>query len=1018
MNIQPLQNSRLIICRRRGKSLPRHEVMHRRWFLCLTMLALLAVLIVSLAIAKPALALDGVYHNPYGAEDLYNPDAGSKTERFPHDPSPNNPVYIKASTWPIEPGQRVWLTWSKNGETKDQTINAAWKYNDGNNSYWEVAMGKFDQGDSISYTVHADINGTNQTSSGPFSFKATSWSWSNVTNVTGYTDNGDSVDITTGDSAGSFKPKLRFAFPTLDSFRLQLAPSGNGVTSSGSRSYTVSDSPDTLTISTSALVLKIQKSPYRLSVYKGDGTTLIAQEYDPAKFRNLGWFSDGSSTITRIEEHYLTPGGERFSGFGERYDFLDQSKHDVNNYVYNQYRNQGGTGRTYLSVPFFLNSGGYGIYLPSTYYSIFNIGTYRGDMAGFTVNTGGQPNSILDYYFFTGTPKNILNHYTGITTHPQLPPKWAFGLWMSANEWNTQDKVTDAMDKASANNIPATVVVLEQWSDEATFYIWHGAQYNAKPGSQKHSYADFKFNDSRWKDPKAMVDDAHSRGYKVILWQIPVFKQDFDQNPQTAPPQHINDRDYAAAQHYVVDDGSGKPYRIPAGWFGNSMVPDFTNPAATAWWMSKRDYLMDEVGIDGFKTDGSESIFGRYLTFADGRKGDEMHNAYPLSYTGVYNAYIHSKKNGNGAIFARAGTSGAQSNAIYWAGDQESTFAGFQEALRAGLSAGQSGIPFWTWDLAGFTGDLPSAELYLRATAMSTFAPVMQFHSENSNSDARAARTPWNIQDRTGNSNVIPIFRKFANVRMNLLPYIYTEAKRSADTGVPMMRAMSMEFPNDTTMVGLEQQYMFGEQLLVAPVITEGMMTKDVFVPEGEWYDFWNSGRFSGPGTKNYGTPWPWDSIPVYVRPGAIIPLNLNADYELGGNISNSVTNYPNLVFRIYPEGSSAYDYYDDAPGLTRTIQVTAAWDRHQVSITVPALTTAATLQVIATKPTRVTSDGTVSSPFDSLTALKAASAGWYWDPGLQATLIKLPANAVTRTVILDGVNKAAYEAEFADRVN
>lgn len=156
-------------------------------------------------------------------------------------------------------------------------------------------------------------------------------------------------------------------------------------------------------------------------------------------------------------------------------------------------------------------------------------------MAGFTVNTSGALNSTMDYYFFSGTPKNILDRYTSVSGRPQLPPKWAFGLWMSANEWNTQTEVTNEMNNAASYTIPATVLVLEQWADEATFYIGHGAQYTAKAGSQKFAYTDFTFpKGGEWSDPKAMVTDAHSRGYKLILWQIPVFKQNFDTNPATA----------------------------------------------------------------------------------------------------------------------------------------------------------------------------------------------------------------------------------------------------------------------------------------------------------------------------------------------------------------------------------------------------------------------------------------------------------------------------------------------------
>jgi alpha-glucosidase (family GH31 glycosyl hydrolase) len=847
--------------------------------------ALPIVLILALLIAlipaqgAKAAGLDGVWHNPYGADELY---ATQSTERSPRDPIAGQAVTVKATTWPIASGQSVWATWTKNGVAQTP-IGASWDYNSGNNTYWQINFGSFSRGDLIVYTVNADVNGGGNKTSGPFTFATTSWS--NVTNVASYVNNTTSVDITTGDSAGSFTPKIRFVFPRLDGFNVQIAPKGIGLNLTGLSTYTVTDLGSTLRIATSSLVLSIQKSPYRLSVYKGDGTTLITQQYNPATFRNIGWLSDGSTTVTKIEDHYLTPTTERFDGFGERYNTLNHRGSDVENYVYNQYQDQGTTKRTYFSVPFFSNSAGYGIHVPSTRYSIFNIATSLTDMAGFTVDTGGSVNSTLSYSFYSGNQADVVNDYTADTGRPLLPPKWSFGLWMSANEWDTQAEVTTELAAVTSSGIPHSALVLEQWSDEATFYLWKGATYTPTSGSGALSYSDLTFpGGGPWTNPAAMVTSAHNQGIKVILWQIPVFKENFTSNPSTAPQQHINDKAYAAAQSYLVEDGTGTPYRIPTGqWFGDSTIPDFTNSTGTAWWMSKRAYLFDSVGIDGFKTDGSEAVFGRNLAFDDGRKGDEMHNAYPNSYTSVYKNYVNAETGGTGALFSRAGTSGGQANSIFWAGDQASTFAAFRDAMRAGQSAGQSGIPFWAWDLAGFTGSFPTAELYLRSAAQATFSPVMQYHSESSAPSPSQARTPWNVQSRTGNTNVVPYFKTFANVRMNLIPYLYTEADKAATTGAPIMQAMSYAFPGDSTAAGYEQQYMFGPQLLVAPLTTEGQTTKTIYLPAGEWYDFWNGGRAIGAGTKDYYAGL--ETIPVFAKAGAVIPLNLNANYEVGGTI-------------------------------------------------------------------------------------------------------------------------------------
>lgn len=958
--------------------------------------ALLVSMLVMVGPADPAVALGGVFHDPYGIDDLYATDA---TERAPRDPISGDTVNLDVTTWPIEAGQAVWITWTKNAVAQSD-IGASWDYNSGNNTYWNIDMGSFVRGDDITYTVHANVSGTGEQTIGPFSFTVTSWS--NVTNVASYVDNGLTVDVTTGDSAGDFTPKIRFAFPTTDSFRVQIAPDGTGLDIAGSASYTVTNSTDTLEMATTGLVLKLQKTPYRLSVYEGDGTTLITQQYDPTSFRNIGWLSDGSSTVTKIEDHLLTPTGERFEGFGERYDTLDQRGEDVNNYVYNQYRNQGANKRTYLSVPFFTNSAGYGIYIPSTYYSIFNIGTHNTDMAGFTVDTDGSLDSTLDYYFYAGNPTEVLDAYTTTTTRPQLPPKWAFGLWASANEWNTQTEVEDELANFTSYDIPHSALVLEQWADEATFYVWHGATYTATAGSGSLALSDLTFpGGTAWSDPADMVATAHAQDVKVLLWQIPVFKENFDSNPATEPQQHTNDKAYAVTQGYVVEDGSGSPYSIPTGqWFGDSMIPDFTSTAATNWWMSKRDYLFNDVGIDGFKTDGSEIIFGRNVTFSDGRTGDEMHNEYPNEYTDAYNDYVATETSGDGTIFSRAGTSGAQGNSIFWAGDQESTFGAFQEAIRAGLSAGQSGVPFWSWDMAGFTGTFPTAELYLRSAAMSTFSPVMQYHSEASNPGTSEARTPWNVQTRTGDTSVVPIFRKFANVRMNLIPYIYTEATRSSETGIALMRAMASEFPDDSSAAALDQQYMFGEQLLVAPVAVASATTKSVYIPDGRWVNFWTGDTVDGPTTVTDTVAL--DTIAVYARPGAIVPLNLNADYQLGGSISNDVDNYTNLVFRIFPDGSSSYDYYDDVSSLDRTISSSENATTHDVTVTMPALTTTSTLQVIGPRRENVTLGGVDMTQYTSISALKLATSGWYHNDVEQVTYVKLASSGSSRSIVLE----------------
>ncbi|GAF91306.1 unnamed protein product, partial [marine sediment metagenome] len=260
---------------------------------------------------------------------------------------------------------------------------------------------------------------------------------------------------------------------------------------------------------------------------------------------------------------------------------------------------------------------------------------------------------------------------------------------------------------------------------------------------------------------------------------------------------------------------------------------DFTNPEACNWWFGKRRYLLEDLGFDGFKTDGGEVIFGDGIKFYNGSTGMEMHNSFPNLYVKSYHDFVKKHK-GRGLTFSRSGYAGAQNSPIHWAGDERSTWDAFKVSLNAGLSAGISGIPFWSWDLAGFHGDIPTAELYIRSAQMAALCPVMQYHAETKG-EFNQDRTPWNIADRTCEPRVMKIYKKYADLRMNILPYIYNEAAFCSQTGIPLMRAMFIEYPDDSNCRHICDQYMLGGSLLVAPVTDQGSRKRELYLPKGNW---------------------------------------------------------------------------------------------------------------------------------------------------------------------------------------
>ncbi|WP_205600796.1 TIM-barrel domain-containing protein [Gracilibacillus sp. YIM 98692] len=946
-------------------------------------------------------ALDGVYHDPYGIDGLYDV---KPTERSPRDPVAGEEVSINVTTWPVEPGQATWVTWTKNG-VEQPVVNGDFKYNEGNNTYWEINLGTFSQGDKIEYTVHADKDGTNEKTIGSFNFTVTDWE--KLTSIDSYTNEGDHVTFVGSSTNDSFSPEMSLSFSADDVFRVQMSPNGMGIFESGLKNYNVSENSSEVVVSTPKLQVKIQKDPYKMSVYESDGETVIAEEYDPSENRTAGWLTDGESSINKVENNFYTPVNEEFFGFGERYNQIGKRGTEVDTYVYNQYRNQ--DQRTYLAVPFFLNTNGYGVLMNSTYYSKFKLATEKNDMYSFTTNTGGDETSMMDYYFIHGSDlSDVISNYTDITAKPEMLPKWAFGLWMSANEWDRQSEVDNAVAQANNYDIPATAMVLEQWSDEHTFYAFNDAQYTPVSGDQSLDYEDYTFG-GKWPDPKAMVDNAHNNNIKVLMWQIPVLKY-----TDYAYEQKDNDETYMIDQGYAVENKDGSPYRLPEDkWFGNSLLLDFTNQQATDWWMSKRAYLFDGIGVDGFKTDGGEMVWGRDVTFSNGKTGDEMRNQYPNEYVRAYDEFAKSKQS-DAITFSRAGTTGAQKHGIYWAGDQTSTFSAFRDAIRAGLSANASGIPFWSWDLAGFTGEFPSAELYKRSTTMSAFSPIMQFHSEKADPDVSEERSPWNVADRTGDSSVIDTFRKYTNVRMNLLPYIYSEAKESSDQGVPLMNSLAIEYPEDSNTHDISTQYMFGDNLLVSPIVEEGGTSRDLYLPEGEWIDFFYGAQRPGNQTISYNAGV--DDIPVFVKNGSILPMNFNESYELGGTIGNELDSYTNLTFRIYPKNKTSYDWNDDIGGSAKEIIADENYDQGEVTVEVPITNTETTLQVFTSKPNTVTNNGTSLSEQSSLSNLVSSTSGWFYDTEQKLAYIKLDQNTSNQTVILSGVQKTGYEAEFAQQ--
>lgn len=581
---------------------------------------------------------------------------------------------------------------------------------------------------------------------------------------------------------------------------------------------------------------------------------------------------DDGGRLRRVRFALPLAPGERVAGFGERFDALDHRGQTLDAVVFEQYKSQGAERKTYLPMPFahVVGGRGWGFHVRTTRRSWFDVGATQGDRLWIeaeidSASTASDP--VIEVAGYSGSPHEVLDGFLAEVGRPEALPAWVFRLWASGNEWNTQAEVMRQMDAHREHGIPVGSVVIEAWSDESTFTVWRDAQYSPRDDGGPMRLADFTFpSDGAWPDPKGMVDELHDRDVHVVLWQIPLLKMRPHPRGQVAADAAAAIREGVLIRD-EAPDGALRPYRNRGWWFPLALMPDLTDERAAHWWTEKRRYLVDELGVDGFKTDGGEHAWGRELHYLDGRRGDEANNTFPVAYAKAYGDLL--RRCGKAPVtFSRAGFTGSQAHGAFWAGDENSTWEAFRWSLFAGLSATASGILYWGWDLAGFSGEIPTAELYVRSMAAAAFVPIMQYHSEfNHHRSPSRDRTPWNIAERTGDARVLSSTQRLVALRERLVPYLEAEAAHAIDRGTSLMRPLFFDWPDDDRLWGQPLQWMLGRDLLVSPVTQEGASEHGTVLPEGDWVHAFSGDRVGGGGVDVRTVPW--DEAPVYVRAAA-----------------------------------------------------------------------------------------------------------------------------------------------------
>ena len=576
-----------------------------------------------------------------------------------------------------------------------------------------------------------------------------------------------------------------------------------------------------------------------------------------------------------------------YYGLGERFDTLDHAHTIVKNLSMD---NAGVKGTsTYKPIPFFMSTTGYGLWLDTT------------GEATFDMNASDREEMIVDattaklrIVLFTGPEfPGILEKFTAQAGRAILPPYWAFAPWMARDYHQNQDQVKEDVDKTRELGLPASVILIDS--------PWTSA------------YNDYKFNPKQFADAPAMVKHLHEEGYKLVLWHTSWINSKSDTPKEAGFADKMSPRSenyqFAADQGLFVRNPNGSPW-VGHWWKGQGSMIDFTYPKAKEWWQDQVRQAI-KAGADGFKDDDAEGAFlGSDVKFADGTDPRVMRNRYGVLYNNAMEELIQKDLKGNGVLFARSVTVGANGIGFLWGGDNEASFSpqnGLPTVVTAGLSAGMSGMPLWAADLGGYLGvaDTPNARLLERWTEYSAFSPMMEVMSTKNIS-------PWNF-DRNGPSGsheALDIYRKYAVLHMSLFPYRYAAAQEAAKTGMPILRALVLNYQDDARARTTKDEYLFGPDFLVAPIIDEGTQ-RPVYLPAGQWVWYWSGEQVAG--GRIVLADAAIDAIPVWVRAGAVVPkipedvMTLVPPAESGNTTVKSLDN------------RRVYEVIGSGPGESRT---------------------------------------------------------------------------------------------------
>ena len=581
-----------------------------------------------------------------------------------------------------------------------------------------------------------------------------------------------------------------------------------------SSAWRMSSNDNTIAYKTEFGTVEIQKYPWRIVLKDKNGKVMtqtrhiIDNDSSQVKLLPFSFIKRGADNSRSINPVLTIAPGERIYGCGESFGALNKVGQKVQLMVTDPQGPE--TDGQYKPVPFFFSNRGYGIFMHTSAPVTADFGaSYIGADRLFMAD------EQMDFFVFFGEPKDILNEYTNITGKSPMLPLWTFGTWMSRITYFSQEEGLEIARQLRQHQIPSDVIHFDTG--------WFGVDWQC----------DYEFAKDRFKNPKAMLDQLRKDGFHTCLWQLPYFT-----------PKNRFFRELVDGGMVVTNAAGSLPYE--------DAVLDLSNPKTVQWYQDKIAGLI-KLGVGAIKCDFGEAApyDGFYYS---GRGGKYEHNLYPVRYNKALWEAVKANS-GEGVIWARSAWAGSQRYPLHWGGDAATTNTGMLGDLRGGLSFGLSGFSFWSHDMGGFVTASPE-DIYRRWLPFG-------FLSSHTRAHGAPPTEPWLISE-----SFTKAFRQAAEMKYKLMPYVYAQAKDCSERGLPMVRALLVEFPDDPGAWLVEDEYMFGSQILVAPLLESGN-SRTVYLPRGKWIDY-QSGQVYDGGYQTIKV----GEIPcvILVRDGSLIP--------------------------------------------------------------------------------------------------------------------------------------------------